>query len=340
LKPKTSWAAPLLQALDDAAAVAWVLESRLRRRRRLCIVEDNPDRFSVEGAAVPLTFDSGAFTAETPLDWRGVEVELVLSERRFLYPTLTLPQQASDFLDAMVRSQIDRLTPWTRLQAAFGFVVVRQSDGRIEATVAVAARAALEPYVAAAEARGALSVKVRAPPPQGRVLREKIEVFTREVGRSAEERRLRAAMAALALIAAFAAIASFAARAYAGAMTEASAAALVQLAAEARARIAAPAVDPGSAAVLLRKLNEPPTVIILEALSNALPDDSYLTEFQLSDRRLEIQGVSRGPAQLVKILEETKPFQHVQFSAATTPTPDGGEEFHLEAEVAANGWRP
>ena len=340
MRPNTSWAAPLLKALDDAAAVAWVLASRLRRRRRLCIVEHNPDRFAVEGADVCLSFASGAFEGDTPLDWRGAEVELILSERRFLYPTLTLPQQAAEFLDAMVRSQIDRLTPWTRPQAAFGFTVVRQPDGRIEVTVAAAARAALEPYVAAAEARGVASVKVSAPPPRGQAVSEKIAVFAREGKRSAEQRRLRTAMATLALIAALAAGAGFAVRAYADAETEASAAALASLAVEARARIASPAADPGSAALLRRKLNEPPTVIVLEALSRALPDDSYLTNFQLSGRRLEIQGVSRGSAQLVEILEETKPFQRVRFSAATTPAAEGGEEFHLEAEVAADGWRP
>ena len=340
MKPKTSWAAPLWQALDDAAAVAWALGSRLRRRRRLCIIEHDPDRFSVEGADVHLSFASGAFEGDTALDWRGAEVELILSERRFLYPTLMLPQQAAEFLAAMVRSQIDRLTPWTRPHAAFGFAVVRQPDGRIEATVAAAARAALEPYVAAAEARGVASVKVSAPSPRGQAVSERIEVLAREGKRSAEQRRLRTMMAGLALVAAFAAAASFAARAYVDAETEASAAALAHLAAEARARMATPAADPGSAALLQRKLNEPPSVIVLEALSRALPDDSYLTNLQLSGRRLEIQGVSRGSAQLVEILEETKPFQRVQFSAATTPAADGGEEFHLEAEVAADGWRP
>ena len=48
----------------------------------------------------------------------GGQIELILARRRFVFRSLELPQQAADFLDAIVRSQIDRLTPWNPSQAA------------------------------------------------------------------------------------------------------------------------------------------------------------------------------------------------------------------------------
>src|SRR6202041_3802297 len=46
----------------------------------------------------------------------GGQVEIVLARHRFAFRFLELPGQASGFLDAIIRSQIDRLTPWSSSQ--------------------------------------------------------------------------------------------------------------------------------------------------------------------------------------------------------------------------------
>jgi len=73
----------------------------------------------------------------------------------------------------------------------------------------------------------------------------------------------------------------------------------------------------------------------LESLSQALPDDTYLTELHVADRKLEITGVTHEAASLIRIIEQTDQFKHATFFAPTTRAPlEIGEQFHIEAQIA------
>lgn len=67
-----------------------------------------------------------------------------------------------------------------------------------------------------------------------------------------------------------------------------------------------------------RKIDEPPAFLLFEAMSRALPDTAYLTEFEIHGRETRIVGKSDDPTALITKLEDSPHFEDVRFSAPTT----------------------
>lgn len=95
--------------------------------------------------------------------------------------------------------------------------------------------------------------------------------------------------------------------------------------------------DVGSAAAArLRALRESrkPSVAVLDALAAALPDSAHLTALSIDGDRLTVAGLSTAPSALVPALETSGAFADVAFGAATTPAEGGvGDRFSLEMRV-------
>ncbi|MHC2187986.1 hypothetical protein ACVJF1_000619 [Bradyrhizobium diazoefficiens] len=108
-----------------AGAVVAGLE-RVVAPRVVRLVETETGAFALEVTKpedVPneIAFEDGKFVgANLAQIVRGSRVEIVLRPARFLFRPLELPARAADFLDGIVRAQIDRLTPWSASEAVFG----------------------------------------------------------------------------------------------------------------------------------------------------------------------------------------------------------------------------
>ena len=267
----------------------------------------------------------------------GAQVEIVLARRQFVCRLLELPRQASGFLEAIVRSQIDRLTPWSPAQAAFGCSPPKEiSYGRVGVIVAATARSAVMPFVLAIEAFKPGSILVSVASEDGGDDRRTI-VFSRSTHRDATLRRLRRILVAAPAAMGLAALSSFAAWVEVTGYLDKSQLQVSRRMAERRAELSG-----GSDSVFeqatakLGQMNGKPRRLssCSESLSQALPNDTYLTELRVADGKLEISGVSQEASSLIRIMEQTGQFKDATFFAPTTRAPFAiGEQFHIRAEI-------
>jgi len=75
-------------------------------------------------------------------------------------------------------------------------------------------------------------------------------------------------------------------------------------------------------------------VIVLDALSQVLPEHTFVTELHLAGAKLQIVGITRDAPSLIPLIEHSQHFTHATFYAPTTrSSSDPGERFHIEARV-------
>jgi general secretion pathway protein L len=271
---------------------------------------------------------------------RGSRADIVLRPDRFLLRPLELPQRAAEFLDGVVRAQIDRLTPWSAADAAFGWHKPHKIGAdRIAVTVAATARALVIPYVQALTALGAQAVTVSTLIPGSDAAPAAIKVFEHTIGRALDAARVRRAIIAVLILAALAAGTAFAASTVLGAGLSARQDELARRIAERRAAIrsgrerAELATTP-QRMLERRKYESPSTVIVLEALSQLLPDHTYVIELRIEADKLRVIGITRDAPSLIRLMEQNSLFSRATFFAPTTRSPsDPGERFHIEARI-------
>ena len=339
--------------IDDVARAILAIGGLIRPKRDYLIVEQGNGEFLVQvahGRAAPQPLGSPLhFVGDQFVEDAGNEVrsrlerghiEIVLASRRFVFRTLELPRQASEFLEGIVRAQIDRLTPWSAAQAAFGCSPPHEaSDGRIGVTVAATARSSIMPFVKAVEALKPKAIVVSAAPgPGGGEGRGRTVVFTQQTDREVSIRKLRRILVGAPAAVGLTAVAACAAWSFVGADLEESRLKVARQTAEMRASLLSGRVGPleeATAKLARKKRESAAAVIVLESLSQALPDDTYLTELHAADGKLEITGVTREASALIGIIEQTDQFKNATFFAPTTRAPqEVGEQFHIEAQIA------
>jgi general secretion pathway protein L len=157
--------------IDTVAGVAATWRGRLRSRRVVALTEVEKGEFRLsdgQGSGAlheRIKLAPGEIVGPAADDlssiFFGSHVELLLRPERFVSQPLDLPSRANEFLEGVVRAQIDRLTPWTASEAAFGWSdPVETVAGRIEVTVVAAPLASVAACAQATIALGAQSVSV------------------------------------------------------------------------------------------------------------------------------------------------------------------------------------
>jgi general secretion pathway protein L len=316
--------------------------------RRVCLTEEEGDTFKVDFAAgardadAPehLRFVDGAFAGPVPKHiasaLRGSRTDLILRPDRFLLRPLDLPKRAGEFLEGIVRSQIDRLTPWNAADAAFGWSRPTEiAKDRMTLTVVATARALISPYVEALAALGVKSIVVSTIPHAALPDAGSIEIMQENGARVLDVGKVRRALTAALVAAAVTGIAA-AADQFVAPGLEVQRNDILRRVAERRAVFRSDGLGAPSVQLALerRKQEVPSSVIVLEALSQILPDHTYATELRVEGDKLQVVGITHDAPSLIRLIEQSPHFTRATFFAPTTRSPsDPGERFHIEAPI-------
>lgn len=333
--------------LDLVAVTVIALIGRLRSARRVQLVEEEDGTFSVRipgqdadpaGRSVRLLAggDGVAPPAGLAAVVRGSRAELVLRPDHFLFRPLELPKRAAEFLAGIVRAQIDRLTPWSAGDAAFGWTQpIDAPNDRIALTVVATARARITPYVETLTRLGADSIVVSSPAADA----APIMVFEQCTRGVLDVARVRRALLVVLAVAAVTAGLAVSAAQIVGDDLEARERDLARRIGERRVAMRAgrDAASAGTAAQRMlerRKHESAASVMVLEALSQVLPDHTYVTELRIEGDKLQVIGITRDAPSLIRLIEQSPHFTRATFFAPTTRSPgDPGERFHVEAQI-------
>lgn len=337
--------------MDVVAEAILMAVGRMRTPPRVRLIEEEGGTFLVEmprartnetAAIEHIRIESGQVIGSIPLSVaaaiKGSQTELILRWNRFLSRPLELPKRAAEFLDGIVRSQIDRLTPWSQNDAAFGWTAPSEvSKDRISLTVVATAAALIAPYVQAVVALGAAAVAVSTnfQTPNGPLV--PIKVLEHKARGVTDIGRVRLLLAALLLGAGLSATVTTGVASFVIDGLNAQQDELLQQIAGLRVllrRNGEAEAPPAERLLERRKQQTPSSVIVLEALSQILPDNTYVTELRIEGDKLQVIGVTHDAPSLVQLIEQSPHFMRATFFAPTTSSPeDRGERFHIESRI-------
>ena len=345
-----------LKALFDEwiAAVAGAVNSGIARygqRRQILLSDGGDNMFTAKvtsarkGPALPevsFRLSHGRPSPSLPAEWetilRGSRVEVLLASGQVLFRSLDFPKQAVEFLDGMIRAQIDRLTPWTADDVVFGWSPPSAiPNERVELTLAATSKQEIQPLIQLAAGLGAASVAAFAALPAAGGAPAEIKVFDQSlrgaIGRTMDVPRV---LRAVLLSAGLAAAASLIGAAYIGSSLDSEQQQLLRRISERRASLRLNPSAGGSVLGLLakRKQMTPSSVVVLEALSQALPDSTYVTELRIEGDKVQVVGLTQDAPSLIRLMERSPQFARATFFAPTTRAQnDPGERFHIEAHI-------
>jgi general secretion pathway protein L len=340
------WIAAVARAINSMAG-------RLLSQRQVSLIEGDGDTFTAKmapvqkGPSLPdisFQLSNGRPMPPLPADWemtlRGSRVEILLKSNQVLFRSLDFPKQAADFLEGMIRAQIDRLTPWTANDAVFTWSSPSDiPNERIQLTLAATSRTRIQPLVRLASDLGAASVAAFAEPPADEGALRRFNIFEISLQSAFGQKvNLQRVLRIALLCCGLAAVAALALAAYGGSALDGENQQLSRRIAERRAslRLNQDAAG-GSAQSLLvkRKQTTPSSVMVLEAMSKVLPDNTYVTELRIDGDKVQVVGISQDAPSLIRLIEQSPQFSRATFFAPTTHAQnDPGERFHIEAHIA------
>jgi general secretion pathway protein L len=337
------WIAAVTAAIETAV-------TRILPHRCIILVEGDANSFtarttSATKAAPPQTsfrLSEGRPVPALGAEWQtalhGSRLDILMRADQVLLRPVDFPKAAAGFLDGMVRAQIDRLTPWPASDAVFGLTQPEPvANERITLTLAATSKQKIQPLLKFATDVGAASVTGLVEVPDGGHAAEQVKVFDLPLtGLSRTAINVPRLLRRTLIGACLAAAASLAIAAYVGSVLDAEQQELQHQIAQRRAALLRANQMGGSAETLLakRKQTSPSSVMVLEAITRALPDTTYVTELRVEGDKIQVVGLTQDAPSLIRLMEQSPQFTRATFFAPTTRGQnEPGERFHIEAHI-------
>lgn len=255
------------------------------------------------------------------------QVLLRLSPSDVLEHTLQIPSSASDLIAPILENQMERLVPWPAIETQYGYRVIgasQEAANQIEVEIVATRKNILDTALEKARRLGLQPFAADYAPSVN--AEGSIELIS---FRADPARRMASALNKLLLAAGCMAVLTFGAGAYLlwdkhAALSELetqSAAARDRVAARGKLAEANEQLKAQRDKLVHRKQEEPSIVMLMEALSRALPDTSFATEIEFDKREVRVVGKSANATALITDLEDSPHFSDVRFAAPTTREP-------------------
>jgi general secretion pathway protein L len=301
------------------------IELLVRRNRR----ETSLGRFALD--------DLGMRAARAALGNRRRYGVVVLRVPRavMLERNVVLPLAAERDVARVVEYEMDRFTPFAADEVFFAVAIQRRDriNAKLHLLVSLVPKAQLERPLAALAELGVAPTVVEAPQAAGTVRRVELGQPDRRRDRLRHAATIGAA-AICALLAAASVVIPFVQQSAELDAIEAEIATMKPRVAQAetlRKQIANEAN--GSDVIAAEGARVGDALQAVAALTEILPDDTYLTSLSLRTRKLTMEGQSAAAAHLIAALSSDPVIRDAAFAAPVTRITQGGDIFSIRAEL-------
>jgi general secretion pathway protein L len=351
----------ILRRWIEILAVLYLAWQNGRRKRRALVVTRENEHFVVryeEPARDALLRDvaAGSVLATVPFGTSAsAELRRAVHNCRVIFELpagkvvmrrITVPVQARKFLSGVVRNQVERLSPWPGGSAVHGYVTEADAAdaSAVSVQILIAAHAEIEAARRELDALGLPVDQIVARDPdtkgadgtvaQVMLWSQLVDVEPARLSRAVRATGvgISASVAATFLLALYALVSAALLRSESEDMAARSRV-LQQQVQAGRTASSLAALPPGERLWFL-KTTSISSVILIEALSRALPDSAYVNEIHLEKDDLRILGLAEDVPALLAPLERSEHMTNVHFAAPTARGPDGKLfRFAIEAHV-------
>jgi general secretion pathway protein L len=279
---------------------------------------------------------AAAFQGALATQPRPRSIVLRLPASALLERRVALPLAAERAPQRVLEYEMGRLTPFSAAELFWSWQVERRDRprGLLHVRLFLVSKAALEPLTQALERAGLRPTMLEAP---AAGTTRRIWLHRGQSARDTWRRRaLTLAAGACAALAVAAVGLPFILQASATAALDNRIAELrpaVTRAEALRDQIARAAA--GGDVVSAEQARVGDALEVLAAVTDLLPDDTYLTDFSLRERKLELSGESGAAARLISVLSADAAFRNPVFAAPVTHLGSATKElFSIRAEIA------